>query len=63
GGGGMGIGFESKEIKGENETDVYPGVEVKLGFLFKFTQKTSLFSEIFISTFNSAFGLGVNFEI
>ncbi len=63
GGGGMGIGFESREIKGENETEVYPAVCVKLGFLFKFTTKTGLFSEIFISTFNSAFGVGVNFEI
>ena len=63
GGGGMGISFESKEIKGENVTEVYPGVEVKLGILFKFTPKTGLFSEIFISTFNSAFGVGVNFEI
>lgn len=61
GGGGMGIGFESKG--GENETEVYPGVEVKLGFLFKFTPKTGLFSEIFISTFNAAFGVGVSFEI
>lgn len=63
GGGGMGIGFESKEVRGENETEVYPGVEVKLGFLFKFTPKTGIFSEIFISTFNSAFGVGINFEI
>jgi len=63
GGGGLGIDFESKEVRGENKVDVYPGIEVKIGSLFKFTKKSGIFTEIFISSFNSAFGLGVHFEI
>jgi len=63
GGGGLGIDFESKEIKAENKVDVYPGIEVKIGSLFKFTKKSGIFTEIFISSFNSALGLGVHFEI
>jgi hypothetical protein len=63
GGGGLGIDFESKEIKGENKVDVEPGIEVKIGSLFKFTKKSGIFTEIFISNFNSALGLGVHFEI
>lgn len=62
-GGGLGMGFESKERRGETKTQVYPSVEIKLGFLFKFARKTGLFTEIFLSSFNNAFGIGINFEI
>lgn len=62
-GGGLGMGFESKEKQGERVTDVYPSLEIKMGFLFRFTKKTGLFTEIFLSSFNTAFGMGINFEI
>lgn len=61
--GGLGMGFESKEKHGETQTDAYPSLEIKLGFLFKFTEKTGFFTEIFVSSFNTAFGMGINLEI